>query len=118
PPLAEPFRPARPVRDPPTDARQIAHLRPGDAGFLDEEHTVPRRGEPRHDLLVALPDEVPVDRRDADDVRCTVHGGGYGRGLASASAGSASAIARARISYPSAPRKCTSSVNIGAAMPS
>ena len=28
----------------------------------------PLGGEPRHDLLVALPDEVPVDRRDADDV--------------------------------------------------
>ena len=55
------------------DARQIAHLGCAHAGILDKQHAVAIGREPGHDLLVSLPDEVPVDGRDAENVGMSVH---------------------------------------------
>ena len=38
------------------------------AGVLDEEHAVAGARQYGHQALVLLPEEIPVDRRDADDV--------------------------------------------------
>ncbi len=65
-----------PVEDAPADARHVAQLRRPHAGVLEEQHPVPLRGEGGHDLLVPLPDEVPVDRRDAQDVVTVIEGRG------------------------------------------
>ena len=66
--LAKPLRAAPPVPDALPHPRQIARRRRADAGVLDEQDAVALGCERRHDLLVALPDEVPVDRRNADDI--------------------------------------------------
>jgi len=66
--LAKSFRPAPPVPDALAQARQVSEVGCTDSRVLDKQHALPVRREPRHDLLVPLPDEVPVDRRDADDV--------------------------------------------------
>jgi hypothetical protein len=50
-----------PVADALAQARQVAQLGRTHAGILEEQHAVPLRRERGHDLLVPLPDEVPVD---------------------------------------------------------
>ena len=69
----ESLRAAPPVADPLADARQVGDVRRPDAGVLDEQDAMPLRRQRRHDLLVPLPDEVPVDRRDAEDVWTADH---------------------------------------------
>ena len=68
-----PLVPRHQLRQPLAHARQVAHARRPDAGVLDEQHAMPLGRQRRHDFLVALPDEVPVDRRDAEDVRAALH---------------------------------------------
>jgi len=72
--LPEPHRAPPPVPDALADAREVTDPRRPDPGVLHEQHAVARFGEGRHDFLVPLPDEVPVDRGDAQDV--LPHGGG------------------------------------------
>ncbi len=71
--LAKAFRAAPPVANALPDARQIAHrhFRCAHAGVLDEQHPVSLRRQPRHDFLMTLPDEIPVDGRHAEHVRQT-----------------------------------------------
>jgi hypothetical protein len=60
---------APPVAQALPHARQIAEARRPHTGVLDEQHAVAHRREPRHDFLMALPDEIPIDRGNAQDVR-------------------------------------------------
>ncbi len=71
--LAESLRAAPPVAQAVAYPADVAHAQLAHAGVLDEQDPVPILGEARHDLLVTLPDEVPVDRRDADDVVAMGH---------------------------------------------
>lgn len=56
-----------PVADTLTEAGKIADGRRADSGVFDKEHAVSLAGEPRHDLLMPLPVEVPVDRGQTHD---------------------------------------------------
>ena len=67
--FTEAFRAPPPVADALPDAREVADLRRPDARVFDKQDAMALGGHPRHDFLMALPDEVPVDRRDAQDVR-------------------------------------------------
>ena len=66
--LAKSFRPAPPVPHPLPEPRQVADLRRAHARVLEKQDAMALGRQRRHDLLMALPDEIPVDRRDAEDV--------------------------------------------------
>ena len=71
----ESLGPTPPVVNPLTDARQVAHRRRAHARVFDEQDAIAIRGQRRHDLLVSLPDELPVDGGKADDVLPRQYGG-------------------------------------------
>ena len=71
--FAEALGAAAPVADAGAQARQVRHAHRPHAGVFHEQHAMPARRQTRHDLLVALPDEVPVNRRNADDVASVGH---------------------------------------------
>src|SRR5207244_866614 len=66
--LPDPLRAPPPRGQPLADSREIAEPWRADAGVLDEQHAVAALRERRHDLLMSLPVEIPVDRGEADDV--------------------------------------------------
>src|SRR5258707_15382673 len=70
---SETLRAAPPVADALADARHVADARRADAGVLDEQHAVALRGERAHQFMVNLPVEIPIHRRDADDVAAGEH---------------------------------------------
>src|SRR6267143_2774731 len=59
--LTEAFRAAPPVADPVAKPRDITQTRRAHAGVFEEQDAIAARRERAHDLLVTLPDEIPVD---------------------------------------------------------
>jgi len=57
-----------PVPQPLPEARQIVQRHSPHARILDEQDTVALPGQRGHDLLMTLPDKVPVNGRNANDI--------------------------------------------------
>lgn len=71
--LAKPVGAAPPVSQAIAHARDVTERRAAHPGVLDEEDAVAVARERGHHVLMTLPEEVPVDRRDADDVGAGDH---------------------------------------------
>ncbi len=73
--LAEAPGAAPPVANPLAEAGHVPELGRAHPGVLDEEDPVPSRRKGHRDLVMPLPEQVPVDGREADDVVMPVRGG-------------------------------------------
>ena len=65
--------PPSPVADALAQAREVADSGPAHSRVLDEENPVSPRGEGHRDFLVPLPEHLPVDGRETDDVGTPSH---------------------------------------------
>ncbi len=58
----------RPVADAALEPPDIAQSGTSHARILDKKHAIAVGGKRRHDLLVPLPDEIPVNAGDTDNI--------------------------------------------------